>query len=124
MFYISPDIFVKLGSPKGGLGVFAKNNIPKNTLLELSPFSSCWKSTWASTPYHLKKTVFSFPQDTDNYVIGLGYTSVYNHDDNNNAHWYSFDFGIGIFSIKEILSGQEIFINYGPNYWKNGWDKI
>jgi len=124
VYYLSPDIYVKADSPKGGVGIFAKNDIPANTLLEISPVSNCLRSNWENTPYHLKKIVFSFPMNTDNYAIALGYISVYNHDDNNNASWYSCDIGIGVYTIRSIKKGEEIFINYGPNYWKNGWPKI
>lgn len=122
MYFISPEIYLKTGAK--GLGVYAKNNIPKNVMLELSPISSCWKSEWENTPYHLKKLVFSFPQSTNNYVIALGYISIYNHDDLNNSYWFTCDIGIGIVTNREINKDEEICINYGDAYWKNGWTKI
>ncbi len=123
MYFISPEIYVKHGGPKG-MGVYAKNNIPANTMLEISPVSSCWKSTWEGTPYHLKKIVFSYPSNTDNYAIALGYIAIYNHDDDNNAYWFTSDVGVCIVTRRDILKDEEICINYGENYWKNGWTKI
>jgi len=123
MYFISPEMYIKHGGPKG-MGVYAKNDIPANVMLELSPVSSCWKSKWEETPYHLKKIVFSFPMNTDNYVLALGYISVYNHDDNNNAHWFTCDIGIGVFTTREIKKDEEICVNYGTSYWLNGWTKI
>lgn len=122
MYFISPEMYLKPGAK--GLGVYAKNDIPANVMLELSPISSCWKSTWDATPYHLRKIVFSFPQNTDQYVIALGYISIYNHDDNNNARWFSCDIGIGVITNREIKQDEEICISYGEAYWKNGWEKI
>lgn len=122
MYFISPEIYLKQGVK--GLGVYAKNDIPANVMLELSPISSCWKSTWEETPYHLKKLVFSFPMNTNNYVIVLGYVSLYNHDDNNNAYWNSCDIGVGIITRREINKDEEICVNYGDGYWNNGWTKI
>lgn len=122
MYFISPEMYLKQGAK--GLGVYAKNNIPANIMLELSPNSSCWKSEWENTPYHLKKIVFSFPQNSNNYVIALGYISIYNHDDNNNAYWITCDIGIGIITKREILKDEEICISYGDGYWRNGWTKI
>ena len=122
MYFISPEIYLKQGVK--GLGVYAKNDIPANVMLELSPVSSCWKSTWEETPYHLKKLVFSFPMNTNNYVIVLGYVSLYNHDDNNNAYWNSCDIGVGIITRREINKDEEICVNYGDGYWNNGWTKI
>jgi SET domain-containing protein len=122
MYFISPEIYIKHGGIKG-MGVYAKNDIPANTMLELSPVSSCWKSNWEETPYHLKKIVFSFPMNTDNYVIVLGYISVYNHDDNNNVYWFSCDVGVGIITRREIKKDEEICVSYGTSYWLNGWTK-
>jgi len=122
MYFISPEMYLKMGAK--GLGVYAKNNIPKNVMLELSPISSCWKSEWENTPYYLKKLVFSFPQSTNNYVIALGYISIYNHDDLNNSYWFTCDIGIGIVTNREITKDEEICISYGDAYWKNGWTKI
>lgn len=122
MYFISPEIYLKQGVK--GLGVYAKNDIPANVMLELSPISSCWKSTWEETPYHLKKLVFSFPMNTNNYVIVLGYVSLYNHDDNNNAYWNSCDIGVGIITRRDINKDEEICVNYGDGYWNNGWTKI
>jgi len=53
----------------------------------------------------------------------LGYISIYNHNDNNNAIWTTSDNGICIKTIKEINAGQEVFIHYGDNYWSGGWPK-
>ena len=122
MYFISPEIYLKQGVK--GLGVYAKNDIPANVMLELSPISSCWKSTWEETPYHLKKLVFSFPMNTNNYVIVLGYVSLYNHDDNNNAYWNSCDIGVGIITRRDINKDEEICVNYGDGYWNNGWTKL
>jgi SET domain-containing protein len=53
----------------------------------------------------------------------LGYISVYNHDDNNNAYWFSCDVGVGIITNREIKKDEEICVSYGTSYWLNGWTK-
>ena len=123
MYFISPEIYIKKDGPKG-MGIYAKNDIPANVMIELSPVSSCYNSDWDSVQYQLKKIVFSYPMNTNNYCIALGYIAIYNHDDNNNAHWFTCDIGVGVFTIREIKKDEEICINYGPEYWKNGWTKI
>ena len=120
-YFISPSIEIK--NTTRGLGVFAKTYLYYNHIIEYSPFSSCWASKWQDTPENLRKIVFSFPQNTDNYVIGLGYTAIYNHSDNNNAIWSTSDNGIYIKAVKEINAGEEIFIHYGDGYWSGGWPK-
>ena len=73
-------------------------------------------------PYELKKYIFSYPQGSGRFVIGWGYLSLYNHADDNNAAWYADETkpnnGIYIKTLKKIMPGEEVFINYGPNYWR------
>lgn len=120
-YFIDTSLIIKQTSR--GLGVFTTKNIESNSNIEHSPFSSCWKSTWKETPNDLRKIVFSHPKSSDNYVIGLGYISIYNHSDNNNADWFATDSGILIKTIKNINIGEEVFINYGQAYWSGGWPK-
>jgi hypothetical protein len=115
--------FLEIENTSRGLGVFTKIDISPEVIIEHSPFSSCWVTKWEDTPENLRKMVFSFPQGQDNYVIALGYISIYNHNDNNNAIWTTSDNGICIKTIKEINAGQEVFIHYGDNYWSGGWPK-
>lgn len=120
-YFIDKSLIIK--NTKIGLGIFSIKNILSNTIIEHSPFSNCWNSTWQDTPENLRKIVFSFPQNTDNYVLGLGYTAIYNHSDNNNAIWLTSENGIYIKTIKDINSDEEIFIHYGEGYWSGGWTK-
>lgn len=120
-YFISPNIEIR--NTTRGLGIFATRYIHVNHIIEHSPFSSCWASKWEDTPENLRKIVFSYPQNIDNYVIGLGYTAIYNHSDSNNAIWSTSDNGIYIKSVKEINDGEEIFIHYGDAYWSGGWSK-
>ena len=120
-YFIDTSLIIK--NTKRGLGVFSTKNIVSNTVIEHSPYSSCWNSVWQDTPENLRKIVFSYPKNSDNYVIGLGYVSIYNHNDNNNADWFTTEAGILIRSVKDIRIGEEVFINYGPAYWSGGWPK-
>jgi len=120
-YFISENLFVK--NTSRGLGVFSIKDIAANSVIEHSPFSSCWVSKWEDTPENLRKIVFSYPQNSDNYVIGLGYTAIYNHNDNNNAEWLTTEAGILIRTIKNICAEEEVFIHYGDAYWSGGWPK-
>ena len=121
-FFIGDYLYVK--DTKRGFGVFTKKAIVSNTVIEHSPFSSCWESNWANTPENLKKIVFTYPKGIDNYVIALGYISIYNHSDNHNADWETSHVGLYVKTIKDINPGEEIFINYGQAYWASGWTKF
>ena len=121
IYFINTSLIIK--NTKRGLGVFTTNEIQANTIIEHSPFSSCWESNWSDTPDGLRQIVFSFPKSSDNYVIALGYISIYNHSDNNNADWFTTENGILIRSTRDIKIGEEVFINYGDAYWSGGWSK-
>ena len=115
--------FLEIKDTPRGLGVFTKIDIAPQVIIEHSPFSSCWATKWKDTPENLRKIVFSFPQGEDNYIIALGYISIYNHNDSNNAKWLTSENGIYIRTLKNIDAGEEIFIHYGDSYWSGGWPK-
>ena len=55
------------------------------------------------------------------FVMVMGFGQMYNHQDDNSAD-IKFDLVNKIADIharKEIKSGEEIFLNYGSNYFKN-----
>lgn len=120
-YFIDPRL--KINNGKKGLGVYTNSFIKAETIIENSPFSSCWAEKWINTPENLRKIVFSYPQNVDNYVIGLGYTAIYNHSDNNNAIWLTDTNAIVIKTIKDIQENEEICIHYGDAYWSGGWPK-
>lgn len=121
-YFIDQRLYIDFG--KKGRGVFAKEIIPASITIEYSPIMTNYQVKWSETPYELKKMVFSFPQGVDNYVIGLGYTSLYNHDDKNNAMWHTDDNGVLIRSVRDIYPGEEVCIHYGDSYWSGGWPKL
>jgi SET domain-containing protein len=82
--------------------------------------------------YQLDPTIFGYTyaryQEDENteqhgflMYIATGYGMLYNHQDEPNALW-RFDYPelLGdIVAIKDIKSGEEIFINYGNCYFNN-----
>ena len=62
MYFISPEIYIKQGGQKG-TGIYAKNDIPANVMLELSPVSSCWKSNWEENTLSVKEDCFFFSNE-------------------------------------------------------------
>lgn len=121
-YYINDGLYIDRGVK--GLGVYTAVDIDMDTNVEYSPVVGNYVSRWSDVPYELKKVVFSFPQGSDNYVIGLGYLSLYNHDDDSNCMWYSDEYGIVIRTIRRIRAGDELCINYGEGYWSGGWVKV
>ena len=106
-------------SPGKGLGVFAKENISKGEIIEICPL------TKLDVPYNsdvLNDYRFGYPRKGGNkiLVVVLGYGSIYNHNNQNNADWrdgkpMTFEF----FALRDIEPGEEICTSYGgPEYFK------
>ncbi|MES2373661.1 MAG: SET domain-containing protein [Bacteroidota bacterium] len=109
-------VLVVAPSDKGGKGVFASENIPANTIIEISPVLVLS----AKDRKEVEKTVLY------NYIfewghtkgkqacIAWGYLSMYNHSYTANCD-YEMDFDTETMRIKTICSiekGEELFINY------------
>jgi SET domain-containing protein len=121
-------IIVKQSSPQLGLGVFAVCNIKENELIEKVPLiQMAWKSNYLLEPQILNYCwINSSCQCEDckrhgySMYLALGYGGIYNHNDNPNAsttHNFK-NLIMDITSKREIKKGEEIFIDYGPNYFK------
>lgn len=109
-------------SLKDGLGVFTASEIDMDVVVEYSPYSSSVRyKSWGLVPQELRQIVYSHPIGSDSYVIGLGYLSLYNHDDKYNCIWNTVEGGIYVYTLRKINAGEELYINYGDGYWKNSW---
>ena len=107
-------------SPNKGLGVFAKEKIFKGEIIEISPLI---KLNTPPASDVLDDYRFGYPRKGKNhiYVVALGYGSLFNHSDQNNADWkdgkpMTFEF----FALRDIEPGEEIYIKYGgPEYFSS-----
>ena len=105
-------------SPNKGLGVFAKEKIPKGEIIEVCPLI---KLNTPPISDVLDDYRFFYPKQGSNriYVVVLGYGSLYNHNNQNNADWrdgkpMTFEF----FALRDIEPGEEICTRYGgPEYF-------
>jgi SET domain-containing protein len=121
-------IYVK-NSPIHGLGVFACEKIYKGEIFEECPILSLPINKGEVTSLFIDYR-FNWPSGTADYeeqVISLGYGSLYNHNENANAYWYSenntrtFKF----VASRDIEPEEEIFVWYGDvNYWNDGRSSI
>ena len=60
--------------------------------------------------------------DTNTFILPLGYGSIYNHSDSPNIKWRiskSNNNFIEFYSLKEIESGEELCHSYGYRYWNS-----
>lgn len=125
MKYMLPDVYVKKSTIDGaGLGVFANRRFEVGDIIEFSPFVKDTKQNWFKTVG--KEYVFKIDENTSGF--GLGYTSMYNHQDYPNARFnvkkkdrcgVIENEGILISAIQPIAIGDEIFISYGSRYWSS-----
>jgi SET domain-containing protein len=117
MIVIPTKIEIKESLGKG-LGVFAKEKISKGEIIEICPLIKL------DVPHNsdvLDDYRFYYPKkNSKEYVVALGYGSIYNHNNQNNADWrdgkpMTFEF----FATKDIELGEEICTSYGgPEYFK------
>ena len=108
-------------SNEKGRGVFTKQTIPANTIIEISPvivMSAEERTLLDQTLLH--DYIFEWGKDNKQCCMALGYVPVYNHSYRSNCE-YEMDFENEIIRIKTIRvveAGEELFINYNGD-WNN-----
>lgn len=108
-------------SPVHGRGIFARKGFRKGETIETVPtikynkvdeFTD--KSVLTHYDIHYK----------DGHALPLGYGALYNHADSHNADWHWDEGGdLVIQANKDIRKGEEVFVNYGEQYWSKRSDK-
>ena len=116
-------------SPIHGRGIFASEKISANEIFEVCPYLDLGIPKKTTSPL-LMNYRFNWPQGTSDWdlqVVGLGFSSFYNHSNDFNANWRSnleldaFEF----YAIRDIEKGEEIFLYYGGDeYWNDGRNDI
>ncbi|MCU0403118.1 MAG: SET domain-containing protein [Chitinophagaceae bacterium] len=105
---------------KKGRGVFTKNAIPADTIIEESPvivLSPEDRKRIEETDLYYY--IFEWGDEVDHGAVGLGYVSMYNHSSPSNCE-YVMDYEkktITVHTIRPIMPGEELTINYSA-----GWD--
>ena len=103
---------------KGERGLFAKKNYKKGEIIEVCP-------TLSMNPTNIPKSNILFDHffkgNNNNSLLSLGYCSIINHSkDKQNCSWkVSNNNDITMYALRDIKSGEELYSNYGNNYWKN-----
>lgn len=112
--FIHPFIYIDETEEKGR-GVFCRENLEPDTLIEISPvipLSKADRIKIHETALH--DYYFSWGEDQLSGAIALGYISVYNHSEQPNCI-YEADFDnntIKLITQKNIKAGEELTINY------------
>jgi len=128
VYFVSDKIEVRKSSIHG-LGVFAKENIPADTVIEISRLLRLgWRMAyqndpvirdycWGNLGWECEQCKIHGPHS----YLALGYGSLYNHMDSPNTNM-SLDFNHNTMMVKtkrDINKDEELFVCYGENYWKH-----
>ncbi|QES87211.1 SET domain-containing protein [Rhizosphaericola mali] len=105
-------------SPLGGKGVFTSENIPADTIIEVSPVIELTPEERA----HVEKTelfnyIFEWGDEYKGAAVALGYVSMYNHSYHASCV-YEMDFEeneIRVRTVKDVKAGEEVTINYNAD---------
>jgi SET domain-containing protein len=118
---LKPYLFVDDTSGKGR-GVFTRERIPANTVIEIAPVIVMQKSERE----HLDKTllhdyIFEWGKEKDKCCMALGLIPIYNHSYKSNCEYFM-DFdddSIMVKTVRVIENGEELTINYNGD-WNDG----
>ncbi len=118
--FLYTGIYVDKTSDKGR-GVFAKNGIPAQTVIEIAPvivMSSQERKLLDQTLLH--DYIFEWGEDKSQCAMALGYVPIYNHSYQSNCEYemYFKKALIAVKTIRAIEAGEQLFINYNGD-WDN-----
>lgn len=117
---IYSSLYIDTSNEKGR-GVFTKQSIPANILIETSPvivMTLAERKVLDQTLLH--DYIFEWGPDNEQCCLALGFVSVYNHSYQSNCE-YEMDFQkevIKIKTVRNIEAGEELFLNYNGD-WNN-----
>ncbi|TAH12709.1 MAG: SET domain-containing protein-lysine N-methyltransferase [Sphingobacteriia bacterium] len=100
-----------------GRGVFTAAEIPANTTIEIAPVLVLNEANRLLVEQTmLYNYIFEWGDGGKQAAVALGYVSIYNHAIDYNCT-YEMDYDaltISIKTVRAILHGEELFINYNP----------
>jgi SET domain-containing protein len=104
-----------------GRGVFTREPIEKDTVIEISPVIVMTREERKLLDQTLLHDyIFEWGDKNQQCCMALGYVAVYNHSYKSNCE-YEMNFEKQVISIKAmryIKAGEELFINYNGD-WNN-----
>ena len=106
-------------SPIHGQGVFAAVDIAKGEVVERCPYIVIDDDD-LQDDNRLNDYLFTSPDAATDYLVVMGYGMMYNHSDDANSEWEidSDNRFVCFTALRDIKAGEEIFQNYGEEYWR------
>lgn len=104
-----------------GYGIFSTGDIKSGEFLEIAPVITM---DHMPSDENLAKHVVAW---AGRFAVPLGWTMLYNHSDKNSCE-YSINIHDRLFaivSVRDIASGEQLTVNYGPDWFSSrGMEKI
>ena len=116
----SPQIRIVVGdSPVHGQGVFAAVDIAKGEVVERCPYIVIDDDD-LQDENRLNDYLFTSPDAATDYLVVMGLGMMYNHSNDANSEWEidADNRFVRFTAVRDIKAGEEIFQNYGEEYWK------
>ena len=106
-------------SPVHGQGVFAAVDIAKGEVVERCPYIVIDDDD-LKDENRLNDYLFTSPDAATDYLVVMGLGMMYNHSDDANSEWEidADNRFVRFTAVRDIEAGEEIFQNYGEEYWK------
>ncbi|MDO9376084.1 MAG: SET domain-containing protein-lysine N-methyltransferase [Ferruginibacter sp.] len=115
---LKPYLFIGM-SAEMGRGVYTRERIPANTVIEISPVIVMSLEDRA----HLDKTllhdyIFEWGKNKDQCCMALGLIPMYNHSYSSNCEYFMDyeDETILVKTVRSVLNGEELLINYNGDW--------
>ncbi len=107
-----------------GHGVFTNESIPADTTVEECHHLRIREEDCVGIlndyVYHLESDESDAKKAVECYSLPLGCGSIYNHAENHNIeYWHDTTRDLIIFyTITDVSAGEQLFINYGEDWWE------
>ena len=110
-------------SPVHSQGVFASVAIAKGEVIEHCPYIVIDDDD-LQEENRLNDYLFTSPDANTDYLVVMGYGMMYNHSNTPNAEWEIDNDNrfVRITALRDIAAEEEIFQDYGEEYWKTRKD--
>lgn len=130
--FVDPRLEIQWVPEVNGRGVFAKEDIPTNTLIERAPILHIPRGIlnmgyWFCQAEGIPSETFIIDQYTIRWGDGiagmpLGWVGIYNHSDNFNSHFLGWDdidrSVVGVVTVRDIKAGEQVTVTYGDDFFK------
>jgi len=126
--YIDSRVEIRWIPEINGRGIFAREFIPAQTIIEKAPLVIFPKklmemAIWMLQADGMRSHEFKLDQYTvdwsDQGAVPLGWAAIYNHSDTNNCEFHGFyeDELLGIIALRDIKAGEQCCVTYGSSWF-------